>query len=415
MLGPSTRRSVLQAIATVTLGSVTGCSSQSDRTHPSETGTETTANDATQNETPEQIDLKNEPLQANGDWPTYNRDNLNSSYARKASGVPNSGTPYWRIENGYTPVVSGETLYLRTNDGVVALDAQTGSSKWNANIIATGPSPAIADGNLFITSVESVASLDAATGSVSWSKELNRGPASAPTVSGESLYFCHGEYNDGPVKLHSFDKSSGEQEWVTEMEGRSPSDIVVTQDSVFVTTTKVRSFSKKTGQEQWTISIEGSIDTVPVLRDRHLYLADLAGIVYAIDTENESIRWRTETGTPTDNGGLAVTERTVYYNSEDGIYALDSQTGEQRWKFRTSSAAAPPTVANDTVYFGTTVDGRYLRAVTAEAGDLRWKYQFPQVKKGDLITGGVFEAPVVVNDALFVRSAGGYLYAFGVE
>ncbi|WP_192498430.1 outer membrane protein assembly factor BamB family protein [Halorussus halophilus] len=376
-----------------------------------------TATTTTQRKTTEQIDLRGGSVPASGEWRNYRHDNLNSSYAPEATGAPESGTPYWRITNGYMPAISKKTMYLRSGTGgVLALDARTGDRRWRTDVDASGPAPAIANDDVFFTHSESITSLDATSGSVNWTTELKRGIVSAPTVVDETLYFAHSEYYDKPVSLFAIDAATGEEIWNAEVGGEySPSDIVVTSGEIFVTTEKLHSIDRKTGTERWSVSVSGSVDTVPVVRDSLVFVGDLDGVVYAIDIESQQVIWRAETGASNDSGGIAVTDEIVFYSGTEAVHALESRTGEQRWRFSTQSTAAPATVADETVYFGTGVHGRYLRALDTTTGTENWRYRFPRIEKGDMITGGVLDAPVVVDDALYVRTAGDFLYAFGNE
>src|SRR4026208_996825 len=55
-------------------------------------------------------------------------------------------------------------------------------------------------------------------------------------------------------------------------------------------------------------------------------------------------------------GSPAVANGVVYIGSTDGnLYALDQETGKQKWKFKTFASrqvTSSPTIANGLVYFG---------------------------------------------------------------
>ena len=55
-------------------------------------------------------------------------------------------------------------------------------------------------------------------------------------------------------------------------------------------------------------------------------------------------------------GSPAIANGVVYIGSTDGnLYALDQETGKQKWKFKTLASrqvTSTPTIANSLVYFG---------------------------------------------------------------
>jgi outer membrane protein assembly factor BamB len=57
-------------------------------------------------------------------------------------------------------------------------------------------------------------------------------------------------------------------------------------------------------------------------------------------------------------GSPTIAKSVVYIASTDGnMYALDQETGKQKWKFKTFASrqvTSSPTIANGLVYFGST-------------------------------------------------------------
>lgn len=92
----------------------------------------------------------------------------------------------------------------------------------------------------------------------------------------------------------------------------------------------------------------------------------------------------------------------VYFGSEDNkLYALDAQTGELKWSYKTGGAiVSTPAVANGLVYFGSW--DKRLYALDAVAGRLKWSYE-----TGDCINS----SPMVANGTVFFGSWDGRLYA----
>jgi outer membrane protein assembly factor BamB len=75
---------------------------------------------------------------------------------------------------------------------------------------------------------------------------------------------------------------------------------------------------------------------------------------YAVDRQTGQERWKFET-----EGGVPqwpiISEGLVYFGSNDhNFYALDSQTGQELWRFKMVAGAGSmrPAIAGGVVYFG---------------------------------------------------------------
>ena len=86
-------------------------------------------------------------------------------------------------------------------------------------------------------------------------------------------------------------------------------------------------------------------------------------------------KWTFKTDGPVI-GSPAIANGVVYIGSIDGnMYALDQETGKQKWKFKTLASrqvTSSPTIANSLVYFGG-FDG-ILYAVDAQTGAMKWNF-----------------------------------------
>ncbi len=137
-----------------------------------------------------------------------------------------------------------------------------------------------------------------------------------------------------------------------------------------------------------------------------------------------------------------VANGAVYFGSGDGnLYALDSATGDLRWKFKAGDVVhASPALAGDVVFIG--VLNGTLEARDAKTGELLWDFQVETSKQntGWVLTadrkfntpflfhsswrespllandqqiriGGIFSSLLVVNGVVYFGSADGFLYA----
>ena len=104
-----------------------------------------------------------------------------------------------------------------------------------------------------------------------------------------------------------------------------------------------------------------------------------------------------------------VVEGLVYFGSDDNhIYALDADTGQFRWRYRTGGRVrTTPTVLDGVVFVGS--DDGYSYALDAKTGDLRWRYE----------AGGQSMSRLAVGDGVVVGAThtllNSYLYALDVR
>ncbi|HEY3268220.1 MAG TPA: PQQ-binding-like beta-propeller repeat protein [Armatimonadota bacterium] len=108
-----------------------------------------------------------------------------------------------------------------------------------------------------------------------------------------------------------------------------------------------------------------------------------------------------------------VAGHTLFLASQSNLYALDAETGEQKWKYPaegpigTPTAAtikATPAVADGLVFVGAS-DG-VMYAIDAATGTLKWQYQ---------TNGHIRFAPTIVDKTLYFGSDDYKVYALDVD
>ena len=101
-------------------------------------------------------------------------------------------------------------------------------------------------------------------------------------------------------------------------------------------------------QKQWSRSIgDGQGDTynmlVPAIDGDNIVAADVTGVVISMDRMNGDVKWKKDLELPV-SGAVGVGYGLVMLGTLKGeVVALDSSTGEEKWRARvTSEVLAPP-------------------------------------------------------------------------
>jgi outer membrane protein assembly factor BamB len=142
--------------------------------------------------------------------------------------------------------------------------------------------------------------------------------------------------------------------------------------------------------------------------------------LFALDSSDFAPRWafpsEGEADEDVDLEGIyatpAIVDSTVFVAGYDGnLYALDLETGEQRWPapFETDGPIVGDIVADgDSLYFGS-ADGN-VYAVDAEAGRARWSYPTDdEIWSAPAISGGVVYATSLDSNLYALDAANGTL------
>ena len=138
--------------------------------------------------------------------------------------------------------------------------------------------------------------------------------------------------------------------------------------------------------QAWSTSIgEGGgyrakITARPVIDAGRVYAMDSTAVVSAFDVKGGSKLWSFDCSGGDDSssnvgGGLAIGGGTLYASTGLAtVFALDPNTGKQRWKGSLPTAArAAPTIADGLLYVPTLDD--QLIALSAKDGSKAWSYQ----------------------------------------
>jgi outer membrane protein assembly factor BamB len=158
------------------------------------------------------------------------------------------------------------------------------------------------------------------------------------------------------------------------------------------------------GKERWAFNLAGTFLSPAVAGNRVFVRAESGaeGYVFALEADSGLKLWQFKfprVGSSYGDFGGHVTspvvaEGLVLVGASQSLYALDVDTGAQRWAFDAQNpVASSATVAGDTVYV---TDFTRLYAIDLETGVESWSFEYGMMS--------LFFAPVVVGDAVIVTS-----------
>jgi glucose dehydrogenase len=191
-----------------------------------------------------------------------------------------------------------------------------------------------------------------------------------------------------------------------------------------------------TGRQIWKRVTNGPVPATPAIADGTVYVGSYDGKFYAFNAQTGALKWKFATdgerrfeakglhgmqpkdqtiADPFDTflSSPVVANGAVYFGSGDGnLYALDSATGDLRWKFKTGDVVhASPALADGVLFFGSW--DSYFYAVDAATGKEKWRFhggEDPTMHN----QAGFQSSPAVVNGTVYTGCRDSNLYALDV-
>lgn len=152
----------------------------------------------------------------------------------------------------------------------------------------------------------------------------------------------------------------------------------------------------------------------PVVDDELVIAADYTDTLFALDRESGEEKWRFTSARSRFIGGAALDESHVYAGTVDGLlHALDRETGEEVWTFQAQRDIWSAPLLADGILYITSLD-RHLYALDPESGEKLW--QFPNGgAELDPPMGAIIGTPSYHDGVLYFGSLNNRLYALDAE
>ncbi len=298
---------------------------------------------------------------------SYQINNGHSGFvAFKSATLPPSAS--WSVNIGgepsYALIVGGivyVTASVNSNSQLLALNGTTGATVWGPIAFAGAAGISYDAGTIFVdsgtyTTTGILSALDATTGNPIWSSTIpGEFATQSPPVAAEGLVYT---LDDGT--LTAFNETNGAQVWQQAVSGTNGAPAVMV-DGVYA-----------------------------------------APVCYAYDLQpaTGTVIWSANTGCEGGGGNTpAVGSGRMYAPLSPGYYSGNVYSAESGQVLGAFAASAPPAISTSTAFI---LDNSTLQGIALSNDQILWSFA------GD---GTLVNAPVAVNNYVFVGSSSGNLYA----
>jgi outer membrane protein assembly factor BamB len=279
------------------------------------------------------------------------------------SAAATTGEPLWFTPFGFTsvtaPAVDADAVYVAgwgvrnawdraQNDAsgaLFALDQRTGRERWRFLTPARFGPVSVGSDAVYVPSDRGLFAIDRASGRKRWQARFSPGAGDTATVAGEIIVFAGAEVTSGRSGIFALDAASGALRWRVDLPrvpgagGSAAANglaFVSSWDAPQVEsasgTPALRAYDLATGQERWVFRANGSADA-----QQGVGAGSVTSPVIVGDTVLFGVA--VHTSAPGISGNV------------DGLYAVDTTTGEVRWQtLGAAQIRSAPAVLDGIVY-----------------------------------------------------------------
>jgi outer membrane protein assembly factor BamB len=363
-------------------------------------------------------------------WRGLNRDGSASAFSEPRT-WPDQLTHKWKVDvgEGYaTPILGGSVVYVFTrdgNEGITALDADTGRERWRSSYAApytpsqpaaahgSGPkaTPLLHRGKLFTLGISGiVTAFDATSGVRLWQTAAPAEPpyfsaASSPVADGELVLAHPGNY--GP--LTAFDASTGAVVWTAGDGGFFASPIIVTLNGVRQVVTMTQSavigVSLPEGKVLWRYALSGANGggPTPVVAGDTIMFSVGQGTIGIKPTLRDGT-WSAQEAWQTKDVSMYISTPVVVGNTLFGMstrssgqfYATDTESGKTLWLGPPRQAANTALVKSGELLFYLKDDAELIVARSSRDA-------FAPLKRYTVADSATWAQPLISGKRIFIK------------
>jgi outer membrane protein assembly factor BamB len=274
-----------------------------------------------------------------------------------------SGEPLWFAPFGFTsvtaPAVDADAVYVagwgvrnprdRTvNDAagaVFALDQRTGRERWRFLAPARFGTVAVGPETVYVPSDRGLFALDRASGRKLWQARFSPGAGETATVAAGTIVFAGSEITSGKTGVFALDAASGALRWRVELPAApgARAGAAAANDSAYVSWWEappddpgsggptLRAYELESGEEQWVFRVSDIEAPNQPVGTGSLTTPVVVG---------ESVLFGVAVRAPAPGAA----------GNADGLYAVDSTSGELRWRAATTPIRSAPAVLDGVIF-----------------------------------------------------------------
>jgi outer membrane protein assembly factor BamB len=230
-------------------------------------------------------------------------------------------------------------------------------------------------------------------------------------------------------------KTQPEILWKVETGGKVISSPVISNDIVYVGSgdSTLYAIDAQSGDISWTYKTEGAIHSTPLVTQGNVMFLSYDGFFYALDQSDGELKWKFKTNGEFRfqvkdyyNGSFkedfwdfylssaVANDDFVYFGSSDSnIYALDINSGEMAWSYKTNgSIHSSPAISNNVLVTGSWDSNIY--GLNAATGEENWIFSTGKDFE-TYIWLGVQASPSIDNDVVYIGSRDAKFYALDLN
>jgi outer membrane protein assembly factor BamB len=301
-------------------------------------------------------------------------------------------------------------IYLGTLDGTVqAHSIEDGSEKWTVETPAAESgrfsasnavkgAPAVHDGVVFTGNDSGhVYALAADDDTELWHRDLGY-VQGGPTLVGETVYIGCGD------SLYALAKDDGSTQWMVERNNVGKTASAVSEDTIYLVggaPEKLEALNANDGSTKWTFEVDLGVYGSSTVGEGTVYVATSFDGLYALDTTDGSEKWNINLSG--DPKSPAIADGVLYVGDEDGyLYSVNPENGSIKWRSTCEEGIelTAPSVSDGIVYIASK---RHICGFDITDGSEQWRYEidgndanrFPPTVAGGTVYGGGYESPFV--------------------
>jgi outer membrane protein assembly factor BamB len=287
------------------------------------------------------------------------------------------------------------------------------SQKWKVKGTTLYDKPPISDNETvyFLTGNKALLALEISSGKLKWEHTLDREECVLPVVS--SGIVCYGS-TDGKTRspsgfVYGIDALNGKQKWEFHTTARLMSELTAARGLLCFGCANDEFFALdlQTGKVKWRYSgdVLGMASGCPVIGTKAVFFAAYDGSVRAVDINTGEELWKFKTRGQI-NGSPVVENDVIYFvNSNKKLFAINANSGKEIWRFTTKDVVYRSlAVENGTVLL--VDEGKEFYGIDSLSGKVKWS-QFTDLRP--------YTLPSIINGVACYTGVNPDIFACDVE